>query len=177
MGTAGLLSLLIAPFNGGITHAPINLHSILALSYLIIFGSILAYSAYIFLSKVWPPAKAGTYAYWNPVVAVLLGCWIRGETFHARMVPGLFLILLGVGLVQVPWELIRRISVRCGSQKEKSPLKLGGSPTAMTDLDRLGGFATNRCVDEAPAAQFFQKGDAEQSVHKVVSIATATAYD
>ena len=101
MATAGVLSLLIVPFTGGFTHAPVSLHSVLALLYLIVFGSILAYTAYIYLSKVWPPAKAGTYAYWNPVVAVLLGCWIREETFHARMVPGLFLILLGVGLGSV----------------------------------------------------------------------------
>ena len=112
MLAAGLLSLLITPFVGGFTHAPLSLRSLLALSFLIVFGSILAYSAYIFLSKAWPPAKAGTYAYWNPVVAVLLGCGIRGETFHARMAPGLLLILLGVSLVQIPWEWIRKSVTR-----------------------------------------------------------------
>lgn len=112
MLAAGLLSLLVTPFTGGFTHAPLGFRTLLALSYLIAFGSILAYSAYIYLSKTWPPAKAGTYAYWNPVVAVLLGCGIRGESFHTGMVPGLLLILLGVGLVQIPWEWIRDRSIR-----------------------------------------------------------------
>ncbi len=105
---AGLLSLLIAPLAGGFTHAPVTSRSALALVYLIVFGSILAYSAYIFLAKTWSPARTGTYAYWNPVVGLLLGCWIGGETLHARMLPGLLLVLLGIGLVQFPWAPILR---------------------------------------------------------------------
>jgi len=104
MLTAGVLSLLIAPWTGGVVHGPVTLRSLHALGYLVLFGSILAYSAYIHLSKVWPPARAGTYAYWNPVIAVLLGCTLRGEPFQPRMAPGLALILLGVGLVQFPWR-------------------------------------------------------------------------
>jgi drug/metabolite transporter (DMT)-like permease len=103
MLVAGVLSLLAASLTGGVSHRPWTSHSLLAVGYLITFGSILAYSAYIYLSKVWPAAKAGTYAYWNPVVGVLLGCWLRGETFQARMLPGLACILLGVALVQIPW--------------------------------------------------------------------------
>ncbi|MDD5334565.1 MAG: EamA family transporter [Rhodoferax sp.] len=103
MLVAGALSLLAASLTGGISHGKWNPRSLLAVGYLITFGSILAYSAYIYLSKVWPSAKAGTYAYWNPVVGVLLGCWLRGETLHARMLPGLVCILLGVALVQIPW--------------------------------------------------------------------------
>jgi drug/metabolite transporter (DMT)-like permease len=117
MLTAGLVSLSIAPFAGGFTHAPLRLQSLVALAYLILFGSILAYSAYIFLARVWPPAKAGTYAYWNPVVGVLLGCGIRKETFQARMLPALFLILLGVGLVQIPWESI--LGTRLGARRRE----------------------------------------------------------
>lgn len=108
MLVAGALSLLAASLTGGIAHSTWNPRSLLAVGYLITFGSILAYSAYIYLSKVWPSAKAGTYAYWNPVVGVLLGCWLRGETLHARMVPGLACILLGVVLVQIPWPKAAR---------------------------------------------------------------------
>jgi len=104
MLAAGLLSLAMAPWTGGLAHSPITLRSLEALGYLILFGSILAYSAYIHLARVWPPAQAGTYAYWNPVIAVLLGCTLRGEPFQPRMGPGLALILLGVGLVQFPWK-------------------------------------------------------------------------
>lgn len=107
MLAAGALSLLAAPWTGGITRGPVAVRSLWALGYLILLGSILAYSAYIHLTRVWPPAKAGTYAYWNPVIGVLLGCTLRGEPFQSRMVPGLGLILLGVGLVQIPQSVLK----------------------------------------------------------------------
>ena len=110
--TAGLLSLPIVPFAGGFTHAPVRPQSLAALTYLILFDSILTYSAYLFLAKVWPPAKAGTYAYWNSVVGILLGCGIRKEAFPARMLPALFLILVGIGLVQVPQDSLPSIRGR-----------------------------------------------------------------
>jgi drug/metabolite transporter (DMT)-like permease len=112
MLVAGGLSLLIAPFAGGFTRGPVDGRSLAALGYLILFGSILAYSAYIHLTKAWSPARTGTYAYWNPVVGVLLGCWLRHEPFRAAMVPGLLLILLGVGLLQAPWPARRACGER-----------------------------------------------------------------
>ncbi len=102
MLTAGLLSLLLVPFTGGFTHSVPGPRSLAALAYLVLFGSIAAYSAYIHLTRVWDPAKAGTYAFWNPVVAILLGWSLRGEAFSAGMGTGLALILGGVGLVQLP---------------------------------------------------------------------------
>ncbi|BDU78134.1 EamA family transporter [Mesoterricola sediminis] len=103
MLTAGLLSLAAAPWAGGFTHGPVGRPSLLALAYLILAGSIVAYSAYHHLTRAWPAARAGTYAYWNPVVAVVLGWAVRHEAIPARMVPGLVLILAGVLLVQIPW--------------------------------------------------------------------------
>jgi drug/metabolite transporter (DMT)-like permease len=108
MLAAGVLSLVAAPLAGGLTHGPLTGPSLMALGYLILFGSILAYSAYIHLSKVWSSGRAGTYAYWNPVVAVLLGCWLRREAFQGRRLVGLALILLGVALVQIPWRGARK---------------------------------------------------------------------
>ncbi len=108
MLAAGLFCLPIAAATGGITHAPPTAHSLLALGYLVVFGSLVAYSAYIHLSAVWPPAKAGTYAYWNPVVGVVLGCSLRGEALAPRALPGLALVLAGVALVQVPWGALER---------------------------------------------------------------------
>jgi drug/metabolite transporter (DMT)-like permease len=102
MLVAGLLSLALAPLAGGIRRGPVTPASLAALGYLVLFGSILAYTAYIHLAKAWPAARAGTYAYWNPVVGLALGCWLRGEPFRPRTLPGLGLILLGVALVQVP---------------------------------------------------------------------------
>lgn len=102
MLTAGLLAGILAPLTGGFVRGPVGASSALALAYLTVFGSILAYTAYIYLSRVWTAARAGTYAFWNPVVGVALGYAVRGERCHASMLWGLGLILLGVGLVQVP---------------------------------------------------------------------------
>ena len=69
-----------------------------ALAYLILFGSMLAYSAYIWLLKVRPAAEVGTHAYVNPVVALLLGVFIGGENVSAIQVAGLAVILASVAL-------------------------------------------------------------------------------
>jgi drug/metabolite transporter (DMT)-like permease len=108
MLAAGLASLVLSLGSGGLMHAPLTARSCAAIVYLLLGGSIVAYSAYIHLASAWPAAKAGTYAYWNPLVALLLGCTLRGERFGLEMLPGLGLILVGVVLVQAPWRAARR---------------------------------------------------------------------
>jgi len=71
-----------------------------SLAYLSIFGSIVAFSAYAWLLRVVRPAAAGTYAYVNPVVAVLLGWWLAGETITGPMLLGTVIIVVAVFLVQ-----------------------------------------------------------------------------
>lgn len=71
-----------------------------AMIYLIIFGSIIGYSCYIYILKKWPAAKAGTYAYVNPPVAVLLGTLVLGEPLSIQVVFATAVILGGVVLVQ-----------------------------------------------------------------------------
>src|SRR5262249_46985019 len=79
-GGALLLILGLATGEAGqVQVAQISLRSVLALLYLVIFGSIVAFSAYIWLLKTTTPARVGTYAYVNPVVAVLLGVAFNGE--------------------------------------------------------------------------------------------------
>src|SRR5690606_10508414 len=63
----------------------VTLRSLLALLYLIVFGSLIGYSAYVFLLKVSTPARVSTYAYVNPVVAVLLGWAFAGEPLTLRI--------------------------------------------------------------------------------------------
>ena len=70
-----------------------------ALSYLVVFGSWIAFSAYIWLLRTVEPALAGTYAFVNPVVAVLLGQAVGGEPLSAAMGGGAVLIVLAVMLV------------------------------------------------------------------------------
>ena len=70
--------------------------SLLALAYLILFGSCLAYGAYLWLVYQVPPARLGTYAYVNPAVAVLLGWWLLDEHLNSTQVLGTVIILAGV---------------------------------------------------------------------------------
>lgn len=70
-----------------------------SLAYLILFGSLLAYSAYVWLLKVRPAVEVGTHAYVNPFIAVLLGMFLGNEYITFIQISGLLLILLGVMLV------------------------------------------------------------------------------
>lgn len=101
MATAAGIGILLAPLTGGYTHHALTAKAGLAALYLGVFGSLIAFSAYIYLSKVWSPAKMGTYAYLNPLVAVLLGSLYLAEPFNLRMVLGMVVILAGVALVQL----------------------------------------------------------------------------
>lgn len=79
-----------------------NRQAMLALGYLIVFGSCLAYAAYVWLLHEVSPAALGTYAYINPLVAVILGAWLLSETFSTTQFTGMLVILLGVVLVSLP---------------------------------------------------------------------------
>jgi len=67
-----------------------------ALLYLIVAGSIIAFTAYVWLIHHESPTKVGTYAYVNPVVAVLLGYFIGGETIGLRAILGSLFVLVSV---------------------------------------------------------------------------------
>ena len=71
----------------------------LALAYLIVAGSIVAFTAYIWLLHHESPTKVGTYAYVNPVVAVVLGYFLGGETIGPRTIVGTLLILVSVVVI------------------------------------------------------------------------------
>ncbi|MBS0570995.1 MAG: drug/metabolite exporter YedA [Proteobacteria bacterium] len=73
-----------------------SLHATLALGYLIVAGSILGFTAYIYLLHNVRPALATSYAYVNPPVAVLIGVLLGGETVHAIDIAGTIVILSGV---------------------------------------------------------------------------------
>jgi drug/metabolite transporter (DMT)-like permease len=68
----------------------------LALLYLIVAGSIIGFTAYVWLIHHESPTKVGTYAYVNPVVAVLLGYFLGGEALGPRTIVGTLLVLVSV---------------------------------------------------------------------------------
>jgi drug/metabolite transporter (DMT)-like permease len=71
----------------------------LALVYLIVAGSIVGFTAYVWLIHHESPTKVGTYAYVNPVVAVLVGYFLGGETVGPRTIVGTALVLVGVVVI------------------------------------------------------------------------------
>jgi drug/metabolite transporter (DMT)-like permease len=79
----------------------VNLNGWLALVYLILFGSIAAFSAYVFLLQERPATQVSTYAYVNPVIAVILGVFFAGERISFIQIGGLFVILLSVLLINL----------------------------------------------------------------------------
>jgi drug/metabolite transporter (DMT)-like permease len=70
-----------------------------ALAYLIVAGSIIGFTAYVWLIHHESPTKVGTYAYVNPVVAVLVGYFLGGEALGARTVAGTLLVLVSVVVI------------------------------------------------------------------------------
>jgi drug/metabolite transporter (DMT)-like permease len=100
---AGGISLtVIGTFLGetrGFHFSQVTTRSWLATAYLAVFGSLVAFTAYTWLHTVERPSRVATYAYVNPVVAVLLGWAVGGETIGGFTVVAMVVILIGVALV------------------------------------------------------------------------------
>jgi drug/metabolite transporter (DMT)-like permease len=84
---------------GRVHLSQVSMRSILAVAYLVVFGSIVAFSCYVWLLKTTRPSIAGTYAYVNPAVAVVLGWAILGEPLSLRIIIGGGIIILAVALI------------------------------------------------------------------------------
>jgi drug/metabolite transporter (DMT)-like permease len=83
------------------THwASISLKSILGLAYLIVFGSVIAFTAYTWLLQRCPPALVATHTYANPVVAVFLGWLLASEPLTMRVVLASVAILGAIMLIR-----------------------------------------------------------------------------
>jgi drug/metabolite transporter (DMT)-like permease len=90
-----LTSALLGDFEGFSVRA-VSVGVWFELAYLVVAGSIIAFTAYTWLIHHESPTKVGTYAYVNPVVAVLLGYFFGGEALGARTVAGTLLVLVSV---------------------------------------------------------------------------------
>jgi drug/metabolite transporter (DMT)-like permease len=78
----------------------VSLRSLLGLGYLIIFGSVVAFTAYTWLLQHCPPTLVATHTYANPVVAVLLGWLFAAEPLSARLVWASLAILGAIVLIR-----------------------------------------------------------------------------
>lgn len=73
--------------------------SVLAIAYLVVFGSLVAFSAYVWLLRVVAPTRVATYAYVNPVVALLLGWLVAGEALTPLTLAAASLTIAGVVVI------------------------------------------------------------------------------
>jgi drug/metabolite transporter (DMT)-like permease len=108
MIAGGVLLLLTALVTGQVSQfrpMEVSRDAVLAWSFLVIFGSLVGFTAYIWLLRATSIAKAGTYAYVNPVVAVFLGWAILDEPVSGRTLVAAVVILAGVALVNFEWKL------------------------------------------------------------------------
>jgi drug/metabolite transporter (DMT)-like permease len=100
MAIGGAVLLLLSAAFGEMHPWPqISLKAGLALGYLIMFGSVLAFTAYVFLLGRMPASTVSSYAYVNPVVAVALGYFAMGEAITTHTVAGAALVLVSVFLI------------------------------------------------------------------------------
>jgi drug/metabolite transporter (DMT)-like permease len=96
---AGLVDVAAALALGEHRVARWDFHSVGAISYLVVFGSWVGYSSYVWLLRHVQTTKVSTYAYVNPVVALLLGWAILGESVDAFMLAGAAITVPAVALV------------------------------------------------------------------------------
>jgi drug/metabolite transporter (DMT)-like permease len=102
MLAGGLLLFLTAALLGefrGFHVEAVSRGAWLALLYLIVAGSIVAFTAYVWLLHHESPTRVGTYAYANPVVAVAVGYFLGGETIGVRTIFGTVLVLVSVMVI------------------------------------------------------------------------------
>jgi drug/metabolite transporter (DMT)-like permease len=96
---AGICFTIMALVRGSFKSISFNIPAVAALGHLIFCG-VVAYSCYLYIIKEMPAAKAGTYAYVNPAIAILLGFLILGETINLQIILSMAIILIGVYMVQ-----------------------------------------------------------------------------
>ncbi len=146
MLAGGLLLLVFGVFAGDLGRLNVNavsLKSFLAFIYLIVFGSLVAFTAYIWLLKNTTLARASTYAYVNPVVAVFLGWGLADEPLTAR-------VILAAGIIVTSVVFITGTRVRDVTQQtdRRHPSR---AADRLTDAESTGGpTPTSAAEAESP---------------------------
>jgi drug/metabolite transporter (DMT)-like permease len=98
MLAAGVIGLIVSAALGERWAIPQAANVWWAWGYLVVFGSLIAFSAYRFVVERVSPSLAATYAYVNPPVALVVGWWLGNETFSGNVLLGLPVVLVAVAL-------------------------------------------------------------------------------
>ncbi|HUQ82333.1 MAG TPA: EamA family transporter [Gemmatimonadaceae bacterium] len=129
MLAGAVLSLLVGVSLGEhheLSLAAITPASLVAIGYLVVAGALVGFSAYLWLMRVSTPSRVATHAYVNPVVAVLLGWAVLGETFTARTAVAMGVIVVAVVLI-VSAPAAKRVSTPAGV----TPPRRAGEPNRL----------------------------------------------
>ena len=97
---SGVMLLAIGTVSGEWARLSFTPRTLGAMAYLVIFGSIVGYTAYMYALKNLPVSTVSLYAYVNPVIAVLLGAAVLNEPFTSRMAVATLLVFAGIGVVK-----------------------------------------------------------------------------
>ena len=127
--------------------AGITMKSVLSLAYLVVFGSLIGFTAYTWLLKVSTPSKVSTYAYVNPVVAVALGWLLAGEPMNLRTV----IAAGGMGTGVVFITRGKSVKVEVPEVKSGFPVDLAEGEIA-SGRDAKGCEAGKVCVAAEPVS-------------------------
>ncbi|MGZ8921508.1 MAG: EamA family transporter, partial [Limisphaerales bacterium] len=136
-GGAGLLVVALVlgePFRAD--WSVISTRSVIAELYLIVFGSWIGFTAYVWLLRVTSASRVSTYAYVNPVIAVFLGWAVLGETVSGRMLWGALVVLAGVVIITLPRESLGKLRDRW---KRLSPFRAYWPGSTLTVSGRKPG--------------------------------------
>jgi len=110
---AGSLSLLLIGALlgewGRLELAAVSARSLLGLGYLVVFGSLVGFAAYTWLLRAAPTPLVATYAYVNPLVAILLGSLLAGEALSPRLLLAAGVILCSVALINSTRNRVGRV--------------------------------------------------------------------
>ncbi|MCC6763226.1 MAG: EamA family transporter [Deltaproteobacteria bacterium] len=96
---AGVMFLAIGTATGGVFAARLDAAGLAAIAYLVVVGSWIGFTAYVWLLANVPAAQAATYAYVNPVIALLLGWWLLDEPITPAILVGSAIVVVAVALV------------------------------------------------------------------------------
>jgi len=108
---------------GQVSLAEMSPRSLVALAYLVVFGSLVGFTAYIWLLGATTPARVSTYAYVNPVVAVLLGWGLANEPMTLRTMLAAAVIIGAVVVI-----------IRYGARTKPEPVRSNVAPAKPVDL-------------------------------------------
>jgi drug/metabolite transporter (DMT)-like permease len=111
MISGGIVLIVVALGGGELAHvdpAKISLQSLIAFGYLVVFGSLIAYSAYTWLLQNASVSLVSTYAFVNPVVAVILGALVLAEPITPTIVLGAAVIVVAVAFIVFRQNAARR---------------------------------------------------------------------